>query len=96
MAEYFGTQVVGIDITGLEDVPADSRGTGPYLIIGPKVGDVGSMSLVWIFNSEEYSSTIEFGVDDSAFDVLDGIIDLWGAYNYWTEEMFEPVEEDED
>jgi len=96
MAEYFGMQTVPISIVGLEDEMPTGSHTEPYLIIGPKVGDRGSMSLVWVFNSEEYSSMIEFTSEDTAFNVLDGIVDLWGAYNHWVQEMFESIEEDDE
>ena len=93
--EFCGLQESGFSIVGLEDEPPTNTHVEPYLIVGPKVKDRGSMSLVWVFNSEEYSSMIEFSDTDTAFNVLDGIVDLWGAYNHWVQEMFESIEEDE-
>lgn len=89
MAEYFGTQMMGVSLAGIEEVPSDSHYIIPYLVIGPRVGDTGSMSLIWVFDGKEFSSMIEFDVEDTAFQVLDGYVDLLGAYNFWVESMFD-------
>ena len=89
MAEYYGTQDVGVSLLGIEDVPHGLDYIIPYLVIGPRVGDIGSMSLVWVFDGKEYSSMIEFDVEDTAFMVLDGYVDLLGAYSIWVDSMFD-------
>ncbi len=94
MPEYRGMSAVGVPLYGIEELPPDDMYVHPYLVIGPRVGDAGSMSLVWVYGDEEYSSSIEFNIDDGAFDVLDGYVDLCGAFKVWVDTMFANQEDE--